>query len=209
MVRMRCQLARPLWEQGLYEEAAEHLRHALNAAEALGGSVPERKLTASTVEFRGLLKAEAGDWTGAAAEFEASKAIHEEIGNEYGVLLQTYLLGRTSLRSGQYQEAVALLRCAHDMACDQERERMTARTGFELGRALRLSGRPEEADPLVRAALEGARRRGSRTEEVRVLEELAELADTRGEAEAAEVHRSAARLIALECGAAASEGQNS
>ncbi|MFE3553880.1 NB-ARC domain-containing protein [Streptomyces sp. NPDC059193] len=209
MVRMRCQLARPLWEQGLYEDAAEHLRHALNAAEALGGSVPERKLTASTVEFRGLLKAEAGDWTGAAAEFEASKAIHEEIGNEYGVLLQTYLLGRTSLRSGQYQEAVALLRCAHDMACDQERERMTARTGFELGRALRLSGRPEEADPLVRAALEGARRRGSRTEEVRVLEELAELADTRGEAEAAEVHRSAARLIALECGAAASEGQNS
>ncbi|WP_405937557.1 hypothetical protein OG338_13400 [Streptomyces sp. NBC_00726] len=209
MVRMRCQLARPLWEQKRYEEAAEQLRHALNAAEALGGAAPERKLAASAVEFCGLLKAEAGDWAGATADFEASKAIHESIDNAYGVLLQTYLLGRTALRSGQYQEAVALLREAHDMACGQERERMTARTGFELGRALRLSGCPEQADPLVRAALEGARRRDSRTDEVRALEELAVLADLRGEARAAEAHRTAARLIEIEYGAVASESQNS
>ncbi|MEU4349240.1 hypothetical protein [Streptomyces sp. NPDC023838] len=45
---------------------------------------------------------------------------------------------------------------------------MTARTGFELGRAVRLSGRPEEGRPLVEAALLGARRRGSRMDEVRV-----------------------------------------
>ncbi|MEK8143895.1 hypothetical protein NKH18_24005 [Streptomyces sp. M10(2022)] len=100
MVRMRCQLARPLWEQGLYDEAAEQLGQALNASEALGESVPERKLRASAVEFRGLLKSELGDWPGAAADFEAAKEAHAEMGNAYGVLLQTYLLGRTALRRG-------------------------------------------------------------------------------------------------------------
>lgn len=209
MVRMRCQLARPLWEQGLYEEAAEQLRHALHASEALGQSVPERKLRASTVEFRGLLKAETEDWAGAAADFEESKAVHVEIGNAYGVLLQTYLLGRTALRSGQCQEAVVLLRRAHEMARLQERERMEARAGFELGRALRRVGRLEEARPLVAAALDGARRRGSRTDEVRVLEELADLTEDCGDTHTAEVHRAAARRIATQCGEFPPEGQSS
>ncbi|MEV3872327.1 NB-ARC domain-containing protein [Streptomyces sp. NPDC049906] len=196
MVRMRCQLARPLWERGRYEEAAEHLHRALHAAGSLGDAPAERRLGASTVEFRGLLKAETGDWAGAAADFEASRAVHEEIGNAYGVLLQTYLLGRTALRGGRHAAAVVLLREAHTMALGQERERMGARAGFELGRALRLTGRLEEAGPLVGAALDGARRRGSGTDEVRVLEELAELAEARGDAEAAGAHRAQARRIA-------------
>ncbi|QDY78201.1 NB-ARC domain-containing protein [Streptomyces qinzhouensis] len=209
MVRMRCQLARPLWEQGLYEEAAEQLRHALGAAAALGESPMELKLRASTVEFQGLLKAETGDWTGAAVDFEAAKAAHAEIGNVYGVLLQTYLLGRTALRSGRHEEAVVLLGEAHRMAGLQERERMTARAGFELGRALRLVGRPEEARPLVDAALDGARARGSRTDEVRVLEELASLADDRGEVRAAREHRTAASRIAIQYGGVSLEDQSS
>ncbi|MFI8929978.1 hypothetical protein ACIG3E_20140 [Streptomyces sp. NPDC053474] len=209
MVRMRCQLARPLWEQGLHEEAAEHLRHALSASQGLGASVPERKLRASTLEFHGLLKAETGDWSGAAADFEASMAVHAEIGNEYGVLLQTYLLGRNALRSGRYQEALPLLSQAHAMARLQERERIVSRTAFAWGRALRLSGRPDEARPLVREALDGARRRGSRADEVRVLEELAELADMVGQARDAEAHRTAARSIAAECGAVGGEDQSS
>ncbi|MEU9608270.1 NB-ARC domain-containing protein [Streptomyces sp. NPDC048057] len=201
MVRMRCQLARPLWEQGRYEEAAEQLRHALSAAAALGRSTAERKLAASTVEFRGLLKAETGDWAGAGADFEASKAIHTDIGNAYGVLLQTYLLGKTALRSGRHQEAVALLDEAHRMAEDQQRERITARSGFELGRALRLAGRPDEAHPLVSAALDAARARGSRTDEVRVLKELAGLAEDRGDASDGQEFRTAADRIASRYGA--------
>ncbi|WP_190120835.1 tetratricopeptide repeat protein [Streptomyces inusitatus] len=209
MVRMRCQLARPLWEQRLYDEAAEQLRHALAAAAALGESPGELKLRASTVEFQGLFKAETGDWAGAAADFEAAKAAHAEIGNVYGVLLQTYLLGRTALRSGRHQEAVALLGEAHRMAGLQERERMTARAGFELGRALRLAGRPEEAHPLVSAALDGARARGSRTDEVRVLEELASLADDRGDTRVAREHRTAANRIAVQYGGASPGDQSS
>ncbi|MGA5128585.1 NB-ARC domain-containing protein [Streptomyces olivoreticuli] len=209
MVRMRCQLARPLWEQQRYDEAAEHLRRALNASEALGGSGPERKLRASAVEFGGLLKLAMGELEGAAADFEASLRIHTAIGNVYGVLLQTHLLGRTALRQGEVGRAVALLSDAHRMAREQRRERMTARTGFELGRALRRAGRAAEAEDLVRAALRSARDRGSTADEARVLEELAGLADDRGATAEAAENRALARLLAARAGGPADGGQSS
>ncbi|MFJ7248676.1 NB-ARC domain-containing protein [Kitasatospora sp. NPDC098652] len=199
MVRMRCQLARPLWEQGLHEEAARHVDHARQASLLLDGVLPdraqERRLQASVVEFSGLLKSSNGDLSGAAADFEASRAVHAEIENAYGVLLQTYLLGRTALAAGDLDGAVRLLEQSHRMARDQERGRMTSRSGFELGRALRLSGRTQEAEALVRAALDGARERRSGTDEVRVLEELAALAEARGDLAEAEQHRAAARQL--------------
>ncbi|WP_116212755.1 hypothetical protein [Streptomyces olivoreticuli] len=209
MVRMRCQLARPLWEQQRYDEAAEHLRRALNASEALGESGPERKLKASAVEFGGLLKLAMGELEGAAADFEASLRIHTAIGNAYGVLLQTHLLGRTALRQGEVGRAVTLLSDAHRMAREQRRERMTARTGFELGRALRRAGRAAEAEDLVRAALRSARDRGSTADEARVLEELAGLADDRGATAEAAENRSLARLLAARAGGPAEGGQSS
>ncbi|MFI1798321.1 NB-ARC domain-containing protein [Streptomyces sp. NPDC020379] len=209
MVRMRCQLARPLWEQQRYEEAADRLRRALSASEALGDSEPERKLRASAVEFSGLLKLAKGDLPGATADFEASRRIHTAIGNAYGVLLQTHLLGRTALRQGEVGRAVGLLEEAHRMAREQERERMTARTGFELGRALRCAGRAAEAEALARAALESARERGSTSDEVRVLEELAGLADERGAAAEAAGHRALAQLLADRAGGLTGDGQSS
>ncbi|MEU3752016.1 NB-ARC domain-containing protein [Streptomyces olivoreticuli] len=209
MVRMRCQLARPLWEQQRYDEAAEHLRRALSASEALGESGPERKLKASAVEFRGLLKLAMGELEGAAADFEASLRIHAAIENAYGVLLQTHLLGRTALRRGEVGRAVTLLSDAHRMAREQSRERMTARTGFELGRALRRAGRAAEAEELVRAALRSARDRGSTADEARVLEELAGLADDRGATAEAAENRSLAQLLAARAGGPAESGQSS
>ncbi|MEU5126346.1 NB-ARC domain-containing protein [Streptomyces mobaraensis] len=199
-IRMRCQLARPLWEQERYEEAAEQLRHAVSAAGALGESEKERKLKASVVEFRGKLASVQGDWASAVADFESARRQHEAIGNAYGVLLQTHLLGCAALGAGEYGRAVELLTDAHRMAVEQDRVRMTARTGFELGRALRRAGRPAEAVALVRAALDNARERGATSDEARVLEELARLADEMGETEAAEGHRAAARLLAERCG---------
>ncbi|MCC3767013.1 tetratricopeptide repeat protein [Streptomyces sp. UNOC14_S4] len=209
MIRMRCQLARPLWEQQQYGEAAEQLRQALNASKALGRTPQERKLRASVLEFHGLLKSAQEDWDGAAADFEASRQAHEAIGNAYGVLLQTYLLGRTALQQGDPARAVTLLDTAHRMAREQDRERMTSRTGFELGRALRHAGRPVEAGALVRAALAHSRERGSTFDEARVLTELAALADDLGETTEAEEHRKTARLLAERFGGVPDGGQSS
>ncbi|MEY9871768.1 tetratricopeptide (TPR) repeat protein [Streptacidiphilus sp. MAP12-33] len=178
LVRLRCQLARPLWEQGRFEEAGEQLRHALAGAELLGEGDGDRKLVASTVEFRGNLSAAQGAWTDAERDFEASRQIHAAIGNAYGVLLQTYQLGKAAAAQGHLDRAVPLLREAHTAAHEQGRERITARTGFELGRALARTGRPEDADEArarYAAALSGARARGSTAEEARVLGALAEL----------------------------------
>ncbi|NML52578.1 tetratricopeptide repeat protein [Streptomyces sp. R302] len=209
MIRMRCQLARPLWEQGLFDAAAEQLRQALAAAESLGDDPEDRRLKASTVEFRGLLKGETGDLTGAAEDFEASRAIHLAIGNRYGAMLQTYLLGKNALRRGAHEEAVAHLEQAHEGMVELERERMTARTGFELGRALRLTGRHEEALPLATAALASARARASRTDEVRVLRELALVAEAYGDPSGAEEHRAEARRIVVAHGGVPEDGQTS
>ncbi|KOX27164.1 MULTISPECIES: hypothetical protein [unclassified Streptomyces] len=208
MVRMRCQLARPLWEQGRHEEAGVYMEQALTAAESLGDGREERRLKASAVEFRGLLKSAGGDLAGALVDFEASRRTHAEIDNAYGVMLQTYLLGRTVLRQGDHGRAAELLGEAHGMARELERERMTARTGFELGRALRGTGRTAEAAVLVRAALDSARERGSTTDEVRVLEELAALADELGETGEAERYREEARLLATRSGALPEAGQD-
>ncbi|MGI5340568.1 NB-ARC domain-containing protein [Streptomyces sp. CA-181903] len=208
-IRMRCQLARPLWEQERYEEAAEQLRHAVSAAGALGDSEKERKLKASVVEFRGKLASVQGDWASAVADFESARREHAAIGNAYGVMLQTYLLGGTALDMGECGRAVGLLTDAHRMARELGRERMTARTGFALGRALRHAGRAAEAFALIRAALDNARRRGSTSDEARVLEELARLADGVGRAEEAEEHRAAARLLAERGGGLPSVGQSS
>ncbi|MCC9306578.1 hypothetical protein LN042_05560 [Kitasatospora sp. RB6PN24] len=195
MVRMRCQLARPLWEQELFDAAAEQLRQALSTAEGLGDDPQDRKLKASAVEFHGLLKLARHDWAGAAADFEQSRRGHQAIGNAYGVLLQTYQLGKAAFGAGDHERAAELFEAAHQAARAQERERMTARTGFELARALRCLGRIDEASALARAALVAARERGSSSEEVRVLEELARLADASGDPAAAERHRTAARLL--------------
>ncbi|WP_171162516.1 NB-ARC domain-containing protein [Streptomyces sp. I05A-00742] len=209
LIRMRCQLARPLWEQERYEEAAEQLRHAVSAAGTLGDSEKERKLKASVVEFRGKLKSVRGDWASAVVDFESARQEHAAIGNAYGVLLQTYLLGCAALGMGEHGRAVDLLTDAHRMAREQSRERMTARTGFELGRALRRVGRAAEAAALVRSALDGARKRGSTADEVRVLEELAVLADETGEGAEAEEHRTAARLLVERSGGLSGAGQSS
>ncbi|MFJ7905998.1 NB-ARC domain-containing protein [Kitasatospora sp. NPDC096204] len=195
VVRMRCQLARPLWEQRRYAEAAEQLRVAVGRARLLGSTEPERKLRASAVEFRGKLASVQGDWAAAVPDFEAARAEHLAIGNTYGAMLQTYLLGRAALALGDPERAVALLTEAHRVATEDRRERMTSRTGFELATALRAAGRRAEAAPLYRAALDGARARKSATDELRVLDALADFHEEQGEAEQAAGYRAeAARL---------------
>ncbi|WP_406140751.1 NB-ARC domain-containing protein [Streptomyces sp. NBC_01089] len=197
LARMRCQLARPLWEQQRYEEAETEVRLAVNGARLLGEAPAgnERKLWPSALEFRGRVRSEQGDWAAAARDFEESRQIHTRIENPYGVLLQTHLLGQAAAALGELERAAQLLGRAHAMAGEQQRARMTARTGFELGRVLQALTRREEAAELYALALDGARERGSGRDEVRILEALASLAADGGDEETASAHRASARAI--------------
>ncbi|MEU6355051.1 NB-ARC domain-containing protein [Streptomyces sp. NPDC047072] len=115
VVRMRCQLARPLWEQGEFDAAEREMTQALAAVRAGFGQTAEeqrteeRKLAASAEEFRGMLRAAQGDWETAAGSFAAARTVHEEIENAYGVTLQTYRLGEALAHLGDLEHAAELL----------------------------------------------------------------------------------------------------
>ncbi|MBO8192383.1 tetratricopeptide repeat protein [Streptomyces oryzae] len=193
--RMRCQLANALWEVGDLAEARTMMDHAVEAAAALPG---EPKLRASTLEFRGLLHRAEGDLASAVEQFTASRRIHEEIPNPYGVLLQSYLLGKTLIDQGDPQGAAEELERAHDMAVEQDRERMIGRTAYELARALcRLDAASDDArvGALYERALASARTRGADHDEAAALHALADFAEA-GEDETAAAHR--ARALAIE-----------
>ncbi|WLW56509.1 tetratricopeptide repeat protein [Streptomyces sp. YU58] len=193
LVRMRCQLARPLWEQGEFGAAEREMEQALDAVWAgLGRSDEERKLGASATEFRGMLRAAQGDWETAATCFEQSRAVHEEIRNGYGVTLQTYRLGEALAHLGELDRAAELLERARAEFAAGDRARLASRAEFALGGVLVRLDRAEEARALYRAALEGTRGRGGSRDEARVLDALADLAEREGREDEAREHRAAA-----------------
>ncbi|MGH3375803.1 MAG: NB-ARC domain-containing protein [Actinoallomurus sp.] len=195
VVRMRCQLARPYWEQGKFAEAERELEGAVNAAKALGTSETDDKLKASVIEFRGLLRQTRGDWVAATADFEISRDMHEAIPNEYGVMLLTYRLGQAVAGLGENERAAVLLEQAHAMAGELRRERMTARTGVALADVLRRFGGRDQARTLYMAALESARKRESTYDQKRILDSLAALAEEAGDPVEAERHRQMAEAL--------------
>ncbi|MGW3957788.1 tetratricopeptide repeat protein [Streptomyces sp. NPDC004752] len=201
LVRMRCQLAHPLWGQGDFDGARQQMEQALNAAQLLGESDTDRKLAASAAEFRGMLRQAQGDWVGAAADFQTALETHRAIDNAYGVMLQTYRWGGALAAAQEWEQAAPLLERAHDMAGDLGRERMTARTGFALGGVLQHLGQIDRARELYEAALAGARQRNAEHDQARIHDSLAALAEDTGDETQAAQHRESAHAIRLRNGA--------
>ncbi|MGW1192877.1 NB-ARC domain-containing protein [Streptomyces sp. NPDC002559] len=195
LVRMRCQLARSFWESEKPDEAGRELDSAFAALHLLGDGKKDSKLRASTLEFRGTLSSVRGDWMAAVADFARSREVHLSIENHYGAMLQTYRMGEAHAALGDLEQAARLLSEAYTGATEQNRARLIARTGFALGGVLLRLGRAGEARPLYEQALDGARRRGSGSEQVRVLAALAELADAEGRTGAADGYRTEAETI--------------
>lgn len=195
VVRMRCQLAFVYRDQRRFDEAERETDQALAASRALDDSDDDRKLKASAVEFRGRLRGARGNWDDAVADFEDALAVHEAIGNEYGVALLSYRLGEAFGGLGQAERAAELLDRAHSMMRRLGRERMTARTGFALAGVLRELGQTDRIRELYTESLDSARARGSGFDEARVLDALAALADETGDTAAGETYRADADAI--------------
>ncbi|MFI9760987.1 NB-ARC domain-containing protein [Streptomyces sp. NPDC051963] len=195
LVRTRCQLARPLWESGELGRAQEQIDGAMSAVELLGDSERDRKLAASAVEFRGMLKGARGEWSEALADFAASRDLHRAIPNPYGVLLQTYRMGEAGAKAGDLETAYRLLSEAHTGFVEKGRERLIGRSAFALAGVLHRLDRTDEARELYQQALGRADRRRSGFDLARVHDALAELDTAEGHLAQAEEHRTAARAL--------------
>ncbi|MGW4805262.1 AAA family ATPase [Kitasatospora sp. NPDC004272] len=214
-VRTRSMLARPLWEQGCFEEAAAALDRAAALADLLDDSHPHRRLAGSAIDFRGQLALARGesalrqgdraaalaDFAAARTDFTTARGIQLGIGNAYGAALQTYQLAKTAAAADDQPAAAALFAEARtEFAALPGRARLVARTAFGLARALRRLGRHQEAEPLLAEALADAVARGSSHDEARISTEYAELADRTGRPEAAARYRARAAALRAEHG---------
>ncbi|MBT2411535.1 hypothetical protein J7I94_13285 [Streptomyces sp. ISL-12] len=195
LVRTRCQLARFLWESGELDEARDQIDGAMSALALLGDSERDRKLAASAVEHRGMLKGARGEWRAALDDFAGSRDLHRAIPNPYGVLLQTYRMGEASAKTGDLEAARRLLSEAYTGFLEQRRERLIGRSAFALAGVLHRLGRTGEARELYVQSLGRADRRRSGFDLARVHDALAELDAVEGNVAEADEHRAAARNL--------------
>lgn len=195
IIRMRCQLARPLWEQEEFPSASHELELALNGAQTLGSSRTDRILAASVAEFRGSLHAAQGRWGDAAADFEAARLRHLAIPNRYGAVLQTYRLGEALAALGELERAADLLEQARGEFRDLGRERLAARTAFALGGVMQSLGQSDRARELYAESLASAERRNADRDAALTLDALAQLSDETGDEVGAREHRATAAAL--------------
>lgn len=195
LVRTRCQLARPLWEARELDGSQEQIDGAMSALGLLGDSVRDRKLAASAVEHRGMLKAARGEWDEALADFTVSRDMHRAIPNPYGDVLQTYRMGEASAKTGDMEGARRLLSEAHAGFVAKGRERLIGRSAFALAGVLYRLGRTDEARELYQRSLGQADKRRSGSDLARVHDALAELDTAEGHLAEAEEHRVAAQTF--------------
>ncbi|WP_243744934.1 tetratricopeptide repeat protein [Streptomyces hainanensis] len=195
LVRTRCQLARALWESGALSEAEVQIDRAMSAAQLLGGSERDRKLAASAVEHRGMLKGARGEWSSALEDFTGSRELHRAIPNPYGILLQTYRMGEANAKVGDLETACRLLSEAHAGFVAKERERLIGRSAFALAGVLHQLGRTDEARALYVESLGQADRRRAGFDLARVHDALGDLDTAEGRLMEAEAHRTTARTL--------------
>ncbi|MBF9072360.1 hypothetical protein [Streptacidiphilus fuscans] len=169
-IRMGCQLARARWELEQFDEAGELLAQARQLAARLGDPEGERKLAASVIEFGGLLHLAEKAWEPALLAFREAQRRHEEIGNAYGAMLQINQAGKAQAGAGEWSAAVRSFETAYDMARELQRDRMTARTGSELARALLQLREYDRVPALLEEALSSASARGARSEQASILD---------------------------------------
>ncbi|MER7805121.1 hypothetical protein ABTX71_32935 [Streptomyces parvulus] len=195
LVRTRCQLARHLWQAQELEAAQEQVDGAMAALDLLGNTERDRKLAASAVEHRGMLKSTRGEWTAALADFTASRDMHRAIPNPYGALLQTYRMGEASARTGDLETAHRLLSEAHSGFVADGRARLVGRSAFALAGVLYRLGQTAGARELYQEALGHADMRRAGFDLARAHDALAQLEADQGHLAQAEEHHAAAQAF--------------
>ena len=189
--RLRTQLAWALAELRRFEPAREELDRA-NELVRSSGNV---QLRGSVREFTGTYYLKMGEYDKAIETLQEARILAVEAGTNRGVALEDYFIGWALIEKGEYEQALAPLVDSLERMRKAKDQMFIGRLLLRLGQAQRRSGRLDEAEGTLREAMSKLRALGMRIEMAETHDELAELAETRGDEAAARQQRERAQSI--------------
>jgi tetratricopeptide (TPR) repeat protein len=190
-IRLRTQLAWALVELRRFEPAREELDRA-NELVRSSGNV---QLRGSVREFTGTYYLKKGEYDKAIAVLEEARVVAVEAGTNRGVALEDYFIGWALIEKGEYEQALAPLTDSLERMRRAKDQMFIGRLLLRLGQAQRRSGSVDEAERTLRQGMSKLRALGMRIEMAETHDELAELAETRGDEVAARQQRERAQNI--------------
>jgi tetratricopeptide (TPR) repeat protein len=194
--RLRTQLAWALVELRRFEPAREELERANELVRGSGNV----QLRGSVREFTGTYHLKKGEYDEAIEILEEARVLAVEAGTNRGVALEDYFIGWALIEKGEYERALAPLANSLERMRKAKDQMFIGRLLLRLGQAQRLSGSLDEAERTLREGMSRLRVLGMRIEMAETHDELAELAETRGDGAAARQQRERAQRIYLALG---------
>lgn len=189
--RLRAQLSVAFIDLGDFDRAREELERA----ERTVGTSKNMRLRGSIREFTGVCSLNEGDYDRALEAFRQARQMFESIEGARGVAIQDYFIGRVLTRMDKYGEALRALESALATMRAIDDRLFIGRIQLRLGQAIRQDGRPDEAESVLREGIAVLAPLGMRLEEAESYEELAAVASSRDDAEAAAEHLERAQSI--------------
>jgi tetratricopeptide (TPR) repeat protein len=200
-VKLLTQIARAHIELSEFPQAFTVLEEALELSRALGS----RRLESSVLEFIGKTHSDQGAYADAIANFDAALRIADELrattDMHRSTVILVYLTAQAHDASGHAELALPLLERARELSADPRIDgRMRGRVLATSALAYLHTGDTVRAAEAAERAVADARRRAVPLEEARILELLAEIAETAGDQAAMREAAAAAERIYREQG---------
>jgi tetratricopeptide (TPR) repeat protein len=194
--RLRTQLAWALVELRRFDRAWAELE----LANAMARDSDNVELRGSVREFTGTYYLKKGEHDRAIAAFREARKVAVAVESNRGVALQDYFIGWALLEKGDYGQARDPLSASLARMRRADDQMFVGRLLLRLGQALQRSESPDEAEATLKEGLKVLRPLEMRIEEAETYDELAALAEARGDSAAAEGQRERAQDIYRELG---------
>ena len=188
--RLRTQLAWALAELRHFELAGEELDCADDLVR-----LSNVQLRGSVREFTGAYHLMKGEYDTAIEALEEARVLAAEAETNRGVALPDYFIGWALIEKGEYDEARAPLAASLERMRKAKDQMFIARLLLRLGQAERRSGLLPEAEKTLKEGMAKLRALGLRIEMAETFDELAELAESRGDKAMARGQREQAQKI--------------
>ncbi|MGW1680509.1 NB-ARC domain-containing protein [Saccharopolyspora sp. NPDC002376] len=175
--RMRSLRGQLLMECEELDEADVECAQAVSAAEGAG----HRRILASALEFQGKVLHAREEFAAAVENFERARQLNEQLGQQRGMALQEYLIGKSLSGLERYDEALQVLGTALDRTAEfPEDKRTPARIRVAASRAHQVLNQHDQAISLLQESISAIRERGASFDLAEPLELLADSLNATG-----------------------------